>query len=294
MSKLRMRCTGAMMVWAVLAAMSVAHAADATLVTFANGEAITEKDLSGYLDKRIDLRPKARTSAGMETVLREMALTRVLVLEGTAMAEPRRADKGDERFDDIYAQTIFAKKTPNCEAPADAAAARKFFDDNPQAFRVPVTERLSRIMLPDTQMVDGLPAMAWLHMAAKSVATGSKTFDEAAKYAENIYKLEPQGDLGWVALTEQTGVMRALAAALQGEMVGPVREGDFAYLFLIVSKRDARQMNWDEVAVSVPTRALAYCRETTASHIRDRLFKKYGVELNQAAVKALFTKPADK
>lgn len=278
---------------ALVATVSAASAADA-LVKFSNGEVITDKDLSAYLDKRMDLRQSARNSWGTETALREMAMTRTLVLEGVEMGEPRQSGKEDDRFDDIYAHAIFSKRTPKCERPADAAAARKFFDEHPQAFRVPVTERLSRVMLPDSAMVDGLPAMAWLHMAAKSIAAGSKTFDEAANYAAGVYKLEPQGDLGWVTLSGDTGIMRALAAALQGDMVGPVREGEFAYLFLIVSKREARQMTWDEVAVSVPTRAVTYCRETSTTQLRDGLFKKYGVELNQAAIKDLFRKPAEK
>lgn len=277
---------------ALAATVSVASAAE-PLVKFSNGEVITENDLSAYLYRRMDLRQSARNIWGVETALREMAMTRALVLEGMEMAEPRQSGKEDERFDDVYALTVLKKRTPKCERPADEAAARKFFDENPQAFRVPITERLSRVMLPASEMVDGLPAMAWLHMAAKSIAAGSRTFDEAANYAAGVYKMEPQGDLGWVTLTSDTGIMRALASALQGDMVGPVREGDFAYLFLIVSKRDARQMTWDEVAVSVPTRAVTYCRETSNAQLRDVLFKKYGVEINQAAIKELFKKPAE-
>lgn len=291
--KNRWRTTLALVGFALASSVFAAQSGE-VLVRFSNGETITKDDFSAYVDKRMDLRPVARNLWGVEKVLREMALARALVLEGEKMGEPRRTGSADNRFDDVYSLAIFRKITKACEPPADAAAARKFFDENPQVFRVPPMARLSRIILPDDQKVDEMPSMGWLYMAAKAINAGSKTFDEAAQYAQPHYKLEPQGDLGWVTLVDSNVIMRALASAQTGEMVGPIREGDFAYLFQVVAKRDARQLTWDEVAVSVPTRALQYCREQTNKKVHDDMYEKYGVEFDQTAIKRMFKLPSEK
>ena len=275
--------------FAFAAMASVAGAAE-SLVRLSNGETITEQDLSAYLDRRVDLRAVARNISGAETVLREMTLARTLMLEGERLGEPRSEDKKDERFDDIYAHAVFKKLSKVCEPPTDAVAARKFFDEHPQAFRVPPMARLGRIMLPVSETVAGGPAMGWMFEQAQAISGGTRSFDDAAEQAASVYKLDPQGDLGWVALADDTTILRALASAAQGDLVGPVRDGDFGYLFLLLAKRESRQLAWDEVAISVPTRAVNFCRHEASEQLRSDLFKRYGVELDQDAIKGLFDK----
>lgn len=257
-------------------------------------ETITAQDLSDYLDRRMDLRPARRNAFGVEAILREMALTRALGFEGDAMGVPRRADADGLRFDDVYGHAMYKKLAPACEPPADAAAARKYFDEHPEAFRVPPMARLSRIMLPATSTVDGEPALDWLFQQAQGIASGSVKLEDAADKATTVHKLDPQGDLGWVTLTDDAKILRALADAKQGELVGPVREGDFGYLFYIAAKRDSRQLAWDEVAASVPTRAVNLCRQQANEKLRDTLFKKYKVEIDPKAIDQLFTDEARK
>lgn len=271
------------------AIVSTASAAE-SLVRLSTGETITEEDLSAYLDRRLDLRAAARNISGVEVVLREMALARALALEGERMGESRGEGNKNARFDDAYALAIFKKMSKVCEPPPDAAAARKFFDTHPEAFRVPPMARLGRIMLPVSATVDGGPAMGWMFEQAQAISGGTRSFEDVAQQATTLYKLDPQGDLGWVTLSDDTTIMRALASSTQGDLVGPVRDGDFGYLFLVKSKREGRQLDWSEVAVSAPTRALNFCRHEASEQLRDELFKKYGVELDNAAISALFDK----
>lgn len=278
-------------VWFAGVALSVTVAAAnaaQTLVQFSNGESISEQDLSGYLDQRIDLRAASRNSWGVENVLREMALTRALTLEGERLGEPRNKDRKSERFDDVYAHVVFKKLSKECAPPADAVAARKFFDEHPQAFRVPPMARLERIMLPASAKVDGGPAMGWMFEQAQAIAGHKRSFDDAAKQAASTYNIDPQGDLGWVTLTDDTTILRALASAQQGDLVGPVRDGDFGYLFLVNAKREGRQLAWDEVAISAPTRAVNFCRHEASEQMKEALFKKYGVTFDEAAIRGLF------
>jgi len=283
-------CCRAVAVLAVSLMASVAGAAE-SLVQFANGESISQDDLSTYLERRVDLRASSRNVWGVQTTLREMALVRALVLEGASRGEPREEGKENQRFDDVYAQAVYTKMAPTCKPPSDETAARQFFKDHPQAFRVPAMARLSRVILPAVEVVEGEPAAAWMMKEAQEVASGKKAFEDMVKQAEGVYKLDPQGDLGWITLFEEdASVLRVLASAQEGEMVGPLREGDFAYLFKVNEKREAQQLTWEAAAVSVPTRAVTFCRQEASKKIREDLFKKYGVELDGAAIRALFAK----
>ena len=276
----------------VAAATASLAGASETLVRLSNGETISQDDFSAYVEKRIDLRASSRNVWGVQTVLREMATVRVLSLEGARIGEPRQEGREEQRFDDVYAHAVHTKLLPVCAPPADEKASRQYFSDNPQAFRVPPMARLSRVILPASETLEGESAAAWLMKEAEIVASGKKSFDDLVEQAEAVYRLDTQGDLGWITLfDEDASVLRVLATAKQGEMVGPLREGDFAYLFKVNEKREGRQLSWEEVAVSVPARAVSFCRQEGAKKVRSDLFAKYGVELDNAAIRSLFLKP---
>eukprot|EP01036_Dinobryon_divergens_P003617 gene3617-4789_t len=206
------------------AATAMADDGKTVLVRFKSGETITQQDLDDFFARRIDMRHASRSAPGVQAALREIAMNRALVLEGGVIGERRREGKENDRFDDVYSLAVYKKLAPACEPPADAAAARKFFDANPQAFRVPPMARLSRVMLPANEVVDGESVGNWLMQQAKAISTGARKFDDVVERASTVYKLEPQGDLGWVTLTDEARILRALADAKAGDMVGPVRE----------------------------------------------------------------------
>ena len=269
-----------------------AAADEAPLARLANGESISERDFNEYLARRTDLKPLARNFWGVENALREMLMTRVLVLEGLRLKEPSRAREQPERFDDIYGHAVYQKLAKTCTKPVDEAAARKFYSEHPEAFTAPTSVRLARAMLPVSENVGGVPSMAWLMDQAQAVAKGSQTFDQIVQKAESIYKLEPQGDLGWVNLTDDVAIMKALAGAAKGEMVGPVRDGDFGYLFLIGGKRESRLMKWEDVRASAANTQVGFCRTQANKELNEKLFKQYGVVTDGNAIKALFKIPA--
>ena len=259
------------------------------LARFSNGETISKQDLDAYVGRRLDLRGVVRNFWGAESVVKEMALTRTLVLEGERLGEKRVGDRNADRFDDIYGHAVYQKLARSCERPADATAARKYFDDHPDAFRIPPSARLTRVMLPANEKVDGETAMAWLMEQAQAVASNKATVQSIVDRATKVYKLEPQGDIGWALLDGDNLVIRALAGAKSGELLGPVREGDFAYLYHIVSKREGRQMTWAEAATSAPARVFSHCREQANQNLRDDMFRKYGVKIDEKAVRSLFS-----
>jgi len=282
----RLAAAGALL----LALPLAAHAQ--VLATFANGETITSSELDKYVSRRTDLRGATGNYWGAEEALREMALTRALVLEGGKMGVERRSKAGDDRFDDIYALAVYKRVAPVCERPADDAAAKAWYEAHPEAFVLPPTARLTRVILPLGQKIGGQSAMSWLFEQATRISQGKTTLDEVVAQAEQVYKLDAQGDLGWVQLEGDSAVMRALDAAGQGDLLGPVQEGSFGYLFYIQAKRNARQLTWDEVRSSAARRAEAWCRQQAREQVQEKLFAQYGVTLDEKAVRALFSDDA--
>lgn len=260
------------------------------LATFGNGEVINERDLTRYVGRRADLKPTSGNATGVLAIVREMALTRALNLEGAALGIERRTERGNSRFDDVYALTVFKNISPACEAPKDEAAARSFYDQTPKAFTVPTSVRLSRVILPVDSAVEGEPAEPWLLKQAKAIIEGRQKFESAASKAEQIYKLDAQGDVGWVALNADNVILRALESANQGDLVGPVKDGDYVYLFQIAAKRPSQVMPWAAVANVAAQQAVAYCREQGRTAVEQRVLQKYGVQVDETAVRSKFNK----
>jgi hypothetical protein len=260
------------------------------LVDFANGESISKADLDEYLSRRPDLIATVRNAYGAENALREMVMTRVLVLEGTEKYVPRVGQPKNQRFDDQYGLTVYQTLAKPCTKPSDSEEEKRYFLAHPDAFTIPTSIRLTRIILPRNQSIDGVDAQTKMMQWAHDWSTKKISIDEIAANAEKNYVNEVQGDIGWVTLegTEELRIMRALASAKAGELVGPAMEGDFVYLFLITGKYEARQLTWDEAKNSVAERAVTYCRQKDAADIKRRLFEKFGVKFHLDAIKKLF------
>ena len=262
------------------------------LARLANGEVVSQQDLVDYLGRRMDLRQIARNAWGVEGVVQEMAMTRVLVLEGERQGLPRKTEEGTtpQRFDDIYGLAVYKKQAPACEAPVNEQEARQYYEANPQAFVLPAQARVERIILPATTQMGGGSAMAWLQDQARAVIQGQRKFHMVALRAQSEYSLEPQGDLGWLTLDGDHTLMRALKTVKAGELLGPVQDGDYVYLFSVVQRREARQLSWEESKSFAATRAASHCREEAQTKTRLNLFQRYGVEIDRAAIRELMTK----
>lgn len=108
------------------------------------------------------------------------------------------------------------------------------------------------------------------------------------KKADQIYQIDPQGDLGWVALDEDNQIINALASANDGDLVGPITEGDFVYLFQIAGKKPAAILPWEQAATFSGKRAVSYCRQKEHKKLRDQLFEKYDVKIINKNIEKMF------
>lgn len=268
---------------------NAAAMAEQALVSFGNGEKITTEDVAVYLSRRVDLKGMARSANGVESILEEMVLSRALTLEGQALGLEPPQGKKIERFDDVYSLSVYQKIVEKCVAPQNDEERKNFYYTNPDVFRIPASVRLERIMLPSGEMIDGKLAGEILTDWYKTIVAGDGKFEDFAIQAEKYYALDVQGDLGWVNLSDDVPVMRILDNARQGQVVGPVTDGGYVYLFLIVKKNEARQLDFDDAKPDFKVRAEVFCRKQEKQKLRQKLFLKYSIVINSVAIKEIYS-----
>ena len=269
---------------------------DPVLIRVGAQEAIRASDVRACAQRRADLRALLNTPTGMRMLVEEMAMTRVLVLEGERRQEPRATETApdtDPRFDDIYALAVYRKVAGECKAPAGESEARQYYDAHPQAFQLPAQARIERIILPKEATLDKFPALQWLGLQARAVMTSGARFEALIERAKGAAPDLRQGDLGWVRLDDaaQQPLLGAIQSAGKGGLIGPVEEGDYVYLLRVADWRDARQLPWESIKHQVPRRAVEYGRETQRQAVKRELFDRFGVVIDHKALQTLFHMP---
>lgn len=268
--------------------INAAAMAEQVLVSFASGEKITAEDVAVYLNRRVDLKGMARSAYGVESILEEMAFSRALTLEGQAIGlEPPQGRK-IERFDDVYGLSVYQKIIEKCVEPQNDEERKKFYQANLDVFRIPASVRLERIMLPSSEKIDGKLAGEILTDWSKAIVAGERKFEDFAMQAEKYYAMDVQGDLGWVNLSDDVPVMRILNDARQGQIVGPVEDGEYVYLFLVVKKNDAHQLSFDDARSDFRARVDSFCRKQEKQKLKQKLFLKYSIEIKKMSIKNIF------
>lgn len=260
------------------------------LASLENGELITKTDLQKYVGSRIDMGGAFKNAFSVESALEAMILTRVLVLEGMELSMPRlKKETLDERYDDQYGFFVFRQLSTSCLPLQSKEEEKAFFQNNPDLFFLPTSARLIRFMLPVDQPVEGVNANELMMNWRSAWLNGELGLEQIAALAAKIYNLEMQGDIGWIQLFDEIEIMRPVKLAKAGEMLGPVIEGDFVYLFYVVDKRAGRSLQWAEVEGHVSQKAVSSCAKNNADGIKNRLYKKYGVTIHKENIKKLFS-----
>ena len=265
--------------------------ASAPLATFSENEIITLPDLREYVSSRLDMGGAFKNSYAVESSLNAMILTRLLVLEGEERSIPRLDSAiKDNRYDDKYAVSIFRSLSVSCDPLRNEQEEKDFYKNNPEIFRQNAMARLFRYMLPKDQKVEGIDAQSQMMDWAKAWSAGKITLDQMGADAAKIYNFDVQGDIGWLQLSNDVELMRAIASAKVGELVGPVVEGDFVYLFYVAGKNEERQLPWDDVKNQVAKMAISACARKNSQDIKKSLYDKYRVKINTENIKNIFRK----
>lgn len=268
--------------------MSTVNAED-VLATFGGSEKITKTDLKEYVSSRIDFAGTFKNSYTVENSLNEMIFARLLVLEGVEKSMPRPEKKAaDERYDDRYGFSVFRAISMPCLPLKNKEEERKYFEEHPEVFRSQANVRLFRYMLPKKQMIEAEDATSKMVAWAKAWGAKKITLDQIESEASKLFNTEVQGDIGWLQLSDEIELMRTVGSAKTGELVGPVDEGDFVYLFYVAGKQEARQLLWDEVANDIAKMADSFCTKKNIKNIKNNLYSKYDVKINKENIRKIF------
>lgn len=260
------------------------------LASLGNGESITKTDLQKYVGSRIDMGGAFKNTLSVESALEAMVLTRVLVLEGVELSMPRiKKEMPDERYDDHYGFAVFRKLSASCLPLQNKEEEKEFFKNNSDIFVLPSSARLNRFMLPTDLSAESGTASELMMSWRNDWLNGKLSLEQIATQASKLYNIEVQGDIGWVQLFDEIEVMRPVKLAKTGEMLGPVVEGGFVYLFHIMDKRAGRSLQWAEVEGHVSQMAVSSCAKKNADNIKTGLYKKYGVIIHKENIKKLFS-----
>ncbi len=269
-------------------------AEDAVLVRIERlGDAITVAELRRALVLRLDWRGYEKNGETLRHVLEELAWTRVAMHEADRQGLPprERAENEDPllaRFDFPRALALEKHLTRACDDELQTPeSARAYYDAHPEAFAAPVRARVARLVLPRDAEIAGQPALAWLFDAARDVAQGARTFDELIKQAQQILPTMPMGDLGYLALEDDSALVRALRAVKPGDLVGPFPDGAYVFLFQVVAKEGGETLPWTLVERQAATIARQHCSRNTLSEARRELKNEYGVRFEENAVDAV-------
>lgn len=264
--------------------------ANEVLASIGGVENITKDDLRKYVEKRVDMAGTFKNSYAVENSLNEMIFTRLLVLEGVEKSIPRAETKAmDDRYDNQYGFSVFRTLSVPCLPLKDKAEEKKYFDEHPEVFRVNTTVRLFRYMLPKKQANEPFDATEKMMEWAKGWSSEKMTLDQIGAEASKFYNIEIQGDIGWIQLSNDVQIMRGIDSAKTGELVGPVAEGGFVYLFYVAGKHEARQLQWGEVNNQVSEMAVSFCARRNSENIKNNLYSKYRVNINKENIKKIFS-----
>lgn len=275
------------------------QAGDPVVLTVGAEKQFTVAQLRAYGQRRNDLKALLSTPTGLLMVAEEMAMTEVLVKEGEKIGLPRppvsEEDQSDSTLNnDLYAFLVYKKLVQACPELNTKEEEKKYYDSHPDAFVVPAQARVSRLVLPIAEKMDIFDAKSWLKFQARAVTEGQASFEKLLERAEEKAPKLAQGDIGWIALTDTSPIIQAIAEARQGDLVGPIEEGDFVMLLKVTEKRAAQQIPWESVQHQIKKRAMEYCQLSQREQIRNRLYKEYGVKIVSDPRGIVTEKPAAK
>jgi hypothetical protein len=273
------------LIWFWLGLISLAALAQDPILAEIGGDKITASQVRAYVKKRPLLSGYLVTGyAGWRTVLVDLIDLRLLNLEGERLAIPKEAEDDE----DLYALRVKRKLLPPCPKP-DEEEARRFYQDHPERFSTPALVRLERLELPASAQVEGKEAWAFLQEAAERVRAGEEEFSRLAERC-------PQGqaclqDLGFMRTDGLTAVgdlkLQALSAAKVGEVVGPLKAGEWVYLYRVTARREPILAPWEQVRTEAAEEAQSFCKKQAFAQLRQELYRRYQVVLHEEALQAL-------
>lgn len=250
-----------------------------------NGESIRLQDLRDYVARHPLMRGYMGSQAGIRMVLDDMVNTRLLQLEGQRQGIPLY--DGERPQDETYVMRVRAQLVKGCELP-DAAAARAFYDTHPELFSSPAYGRISRVYLPEGQRIQEQSAHDFLLAQAKAIHEGHSRFDDLVNTIRPLLPKDAKiGDMGFLPLVEDSPLIKALASAPVGSIVGPFVSDGNVYLFQLTQRHDPELTPWSKAEAEAPKVAQNVCRREAFQALRTEMIKHFPVIVHEDVLNQL-------
>lgn len=269
--------------------LSLSSNADAGRLASIGDEEITPADFWQYVSRRIDLKGQVANTYAVEKVLHQMLATRVLELEGGNLGIEKYENAKINRFDDLYADVVYKKISKPCVRPSTEDQII-YFQKNRDKFRTPESVRLWRVMLPVENAYDGEPAVELMASWVTSLARGDVSYDSIALLAQKYDVGNVQGDLGWLNINpeDNSKITKHLRSIRTGEVGKPLEVGGHVYVFRVLDRRDARHIDFDDIAPELSQRIYAECMNERRGLLIFGLYDKYNVKIFDSAFGGVF------
>ena len=271
-----------------------AFAEEADPVIFEVGaDTLRLSDLRTFVGQRPHYRANLATRAGLNDLVYEMLDARLFRMEGERLE--MTPPPGVKPEDDGYYFTVQFATIERCVAP-DEDALKAFYDANTFQFSTPAFVRVSRVIVPATASIDGVPAEAFLRDAAASAGAEAGRFDElvgkvsAALPQASSFEMR-QGDLGFqqVPPAEHLGdaFERQLLKARVGDVIGPLASGNAFVLVKVTERREPITTPWPQARDDASKAMLRACADEMRWKKRRELFERYKVVVHEDVIRAL-------
>ena len=271
----------------------VVEAEESNPVLFSIGdENYRLNDFRHYLVQEPSMQVRTTSVGGVRSALNEFVDSKIFRLEG--LRTNFSAGAGIEESSNGYWYSVQFSLLGRCPQP-DQNQARQFFEANPGKFSTPPLVRMERLALPVNAVIGGRPAEQFL--AERLEQLRSKRSNFAALISE-VNKAVPtgsavQGDMGFQMIyadRPESGELDVLAAkAAKGEIIGPIRQDDHLFAFLVTDRRESVPSTWEAVAKTGEVDKAMYsaCMTERLDSVRKTLYERFDVKFNDAEVQKL-------
>lgn len=250
-----------------------------------NGESFRLQDLRNYVARHPLMRGYMGSQAGIRMVIDDMVNHRLLQLEGQRRGIPLH--DGERHEDETYVMRVREQLVKRCELP-DAAAARTFYDTHPELFTSPAYGRISRVYLPEGQRIQDQSAYDFLLAQAKAMHEGQFRFDDLITTIRPLLPKDAKiGDMGFLPLAEDNPLIKALATAEIGSIVGPFVSDGNVYLFQLTQRHEPELTPWSKAEAEAPKIAQDACRREAFQALRTEMIRHFPVIMHEDVLNQL-------
>lgn len=269
--------------WILLGVSLNLWAAEEPVLAEVDGQKIRASQVRAYVKIRPLLAGYLLTGyPGWKQVLQDLIILRLLNLEGERLGIPKEAEDDE----DLYALRVKRNLQPPCAKP-DEKEAKRFYKSHPELFSTPAFVRLQRIELPTSVQIEGQDALAFLQAATEQVRKGRVSLGDLARRCPS----QCLHDLGFVRTDGLVGLEDRALAELQtaevGEVVGPLKVGEWVYLYQVTARREPILTPWGQAKAEAAEVALRFCQTEAFAKLKGELYRRYRVVLYEETLRAV-------